>query len=66
MQQVLLFLQQHKWAIEWLVVNAIILMPEPKPEERWYGWVYNVIHIIPLPARLAKPLLQQPTTGDKK
>lgn len=29
----------------WLVSNLVATLPNPRPEERWYGWLYNFLHL---------------------
>lgn len=55
MKQILLFIwayaQAHQVEVYWLVSNAIFTMPTPRPDQAWYGWLFNILHAIPNVAR---------------
>jgi hypothetical protein len=30
----------------WIFAALIHTMPTPHPEERWYGWAFNFLHLL--------------------
>jgi len=40
---------QYPWlsaACLWVFAALIHTMPAPAPSERWYGWIFNFLHLV--------------------
>ena len=49
MSQILQLFTAYPWlsaACLWLFAAGIRTMPAPLTGERWYGWVYDLLHLI--------------------
>ena len=49
MHTVTQFVHTYPWASAaalWLFSAATHAMPDPKPEDRYYAWLYNFLHVV--------------------
>ena len=48
--QLILLIQQHPTSLTlaslWIYSALVTTMPQPLPNERWYGWIFNFLQAI--------------------